>query len=64
MIVPMPKRANGTLRTVTNSLATDGILAVGDTYAYIRHYTVQQTYRQHDGGTDDHIHNPATATSA
>ena len=62
---PLLSGANGTLvSTPTESVSTDSILAVGETFTYTGTYTVQQSDIDDNGGGDGDIDNVASVVSA
>ncbi|MCP4783349.1 MAG: hypothetical protein GY878_07345, partial [Fuerstiella sp.] len=62
---PLLSGANGTLVTTpVESLSTDGVLAVGETFTYSGTYTVQQSDIDDNGGGDGDIDNVASVVSA
>ncbi|MCP4168446.1 MAG: DUF11 domain-containing protein, partial [Chloroflexi bacterium] len=62
---PLLSGANGALVSVpVESLSTDGILAVGETFTYTGTYTVQQSDIDDNGGGDGDVDNVASVVSA
>jgi uncharacterized repeat protein (TIGR01451 family) len=61
---PLLQGPNGTLNgTPTESLSTNGVLDVGETWTYTGTYTAQQSHFDNNGGGDGDIDNTATADS-
>ena len=61
---PLLTGANGTLvSTPAESLSTDSILAVGETFTYTGTYTAQQSDIDDNGGGDGDIDNLASVVS-
>ncbi|MFC2078072.1 hypothetical protein ACFLTM_04615, partial [Candidatus Bipolaricaulota bacterium] len=59
---PLLEGANGTLVGPTESMSSDGVLEVGETWTYAGTYTAQQADLDNDGGGDSDIDNTATVT--
>ncbi|MEZ5335497.1 MAG: hypothetical protein R2741_09775 [Methanolobus sp.] len=55
--------AYGSLSAPTESLSSDGILEVGETWTYTGSYTVQQSDINDNGGGDGDIDNTVTVSS-
>ncbi|MEZ5335495.1 MAG: hypothetical protein R2741_09765 [Methanolobus sp.] len=60
---PLLEGTYGSLSSPTESLSTDGILEVGETWTYTGSYTVQQSDINDNGGGDGDIDNTATVSS-